>query len=73
MSQTTELEEPSAPRKVLRTVTPGSKPRPDMEMDAIGWGVFLGMVILLVPLLPFLVVLWAFTKALDYLASQRGE
>jgi len=73
MSDSTEMQEPSAPRKALRTVTPESKSRPDMEMDSIGWALFLGLVVLLVPLLPFLVVLWAFTKALDFLASQRGE
>jgi hypothetical protein len=73
MSEPAELEEPSAPRKVLRTVTPGSKPRPDMEMDSIGWALFLGLVVLLVPLLPFVAIVWGLSKALEFLARQRGE
>jgi hypothetical protein len=73
MSEPTELEDPSVPRKVLRTVTPGSKARPNAEMDSIGWAVFLGMVILLVPLLPFIAIVWGLSKALAFLARQRGE
>ncbi|WP_436908817.1 DUF7535 family protein [Halosimplex marinum] len=73
MSDATETREPSTPRKVLRTVTPGSKARPDTEMDSIGWAVFLGLVILLIPMLPFLAVVWALSKAIDFLARQRGE
>ncbi|ELZ29471.1 hypothetical protein C475_02443 [Halosimplex carlsbadense 2-9-1] len=73
MSESAEIEEPSAPRKVLRTVTPGSKTRPDMEMDSIGWALFLGLVVLLVPLLPFIAIVWGLSKALDFLARQRGE
>jgi hypothetical protein len=73
MSDSTETREPSAPRKVLRTVTPGSKPRPDAEMDSIGWAVFLGLVILLIPMLPFLAVVWVLSKAIDFLVRQRGE
>jgi len=73
MSEATERQEPSAPRKVLRTVTPGSKTRPDMEMDSIGWAIFLGLVVLLIPLLPFVAIVWGLSKLLDFLARQRGE
>lgn len=41
-------------------------------MNSIGWAIFLGMLILIVPLLPFLAVLWAVGKLLDVLAAQRG-
>ena len=34
-------------------------------MDVIGWGVFFGLVIILVPLLPFLVIGWLISKLLD--------
>lgn len=73
MSEPAEREEPSAPRKVLRTVTPGSRPRPDMEMDSIGWALFLGLVVLLVPLLPFVAIVWDLSKLLEFLSRQRGE
>lgn len=38
-------------------------------MDIVGWGTFLGLLILLVPLLPFMVILWALTKLLDRTAG----
>ncbi|QLH80900.1 DUF7535 family protein [Halosimplex pelagicum] len=72
MSESTEIQDPSVPRKALRTVTPGSKTRPDMEMDSIGWAVFLGLVVLLVPLLPFIAIVWGLSKVLEFLARQRG-
>ncbi|WP_123535791.1 DUF7535 family protein [Halosimplex salinum] len=75
MSDTTadESEDPGTATQLLRTVTPGTGYRPDVEMDSLGWALFLGLVILLVPLLPFLIVGWLFTKALDFLARQRGS
>lgn len=39
---------------VYRTLGKPFRARADAEMDAIGWTIFLGMVILLVPLLPFI-------------------
>lgn len=50
--------EESTVREAIRTVTPEYFGRPDREMDAIGWSIFLGMVILLVPLLPFIIIVW---------------
>jgi hypothetical protein len=72
MSDSNAIEEPRPVTKVLRTVTPGSRPRRDVEMDSIGWMLFLGMVILLVPLLPFFLIVWAIGKTLDFLQAQRG-
>jgi len=33
-------------------------------MDVVGWGYFLGLLVLLVPLLPFLVIVWAVSNIL---------
>ncbi len=42
----------------LRTVTPPSGTHPDAQMDAIGWLIFLGLLILLLPVLPILIIVW---------------
>lgn len=70
MSQT---DDPGAVKKALRTVTPGSKGHPDIEMDTIGWAIFLGIVILLVPLLPFLVIVWVLTKLFGFARNQTDS
>ncbi len=66
-------DDPSVPKKVLRTVTPARKDSRDTEMDVIGWGMFLGIVLLLVPLLPFIIIVWLLTKLFDGIARMRGE
>jgi len=65
--------EPGPARKVVRTVTPPYGGRPDAEMGSIGWMLFLGVVILFLPLLPILALGWLITKFLDFMARQRGE
>jgi hypothetical protein len=65
-------EELSAARQVLRTVTPGPRGHRDTGMDAVGWAVFLGLVVLLVPLLPVLALVWVLTKVLDWLDPPTG-
>jgi len=67
MSQS-QSDDPSALREAIRTVTPASGGRPNMEMDIIGWSLFLGLVVLLVPLLPFIVIVWLISKL-----AERGE
>ena len=52
-------------KTVYRTLGKPFRARADAEMDAIGWTIFLGMVILLVPLLPFIILVWLVTKGLD--------
>jgi len=52
-------------KTVYRTLGKPFRARADTEMDAIGWTIFLGMLILLVPLLPFLFLVWLITKVLD--------
>ncbi|MFC7212018.1 hypothetical protein ACFQL3_16210 [Natronoarchaeum sp. GCM10025321] len=66
-------DEPSVPEKVLRTVTPGVTGKRNIEMDALGWGILVGMLILLVPLLPFIIIVWLLTKVFDFVARARGE
>lgn len=68
-----EASEPGALTTAYRTVTPGFGGRSDTEMNVLGWSLFLGLMILLVPLLPFLVVGWAVSKAVEFVDPQRGE
>ncbi|WP_209309462.1 DUF7535 family protein [Haloarcula amylovorans] len=49
----------------LRTVTPLTGPHPDESMNLIGWGMFLGLLILLMPLLPFILIIWLISKVTD--------
>ena len=57
----------------LRTVTPLSGTRPNQGMDVIGWGIFLGLVILLLPLLPFLVLVWLISKVAEAVAPSNDR
>lgn len=63
---------PSLPRKVIRTVTPAPRGHPDAEMNAIGWSMFLGVLVLLVPLLPFLAIGFVIVKLIDFVAGRRN-
>jgi hypothetical protein len=66
-------DDPSLQEKALRTVTPSYLGREDREMDVIGWGLFLGILILLVPLLPFMIIVWGISKLIGWLTEQVGE
>jgi len=59
-------DDPGAVTKALRTVTPGAKGHQDISMDTIGWVIFLGLLVVLVPLLPFLVVGWVLIKLFGF-------
>ncbi|GAA0669788.1 hypothetical protein ACFQDG_18050 [Natronoarchaeum mannanilyticum] len=65
-----DAEDPSLPKKVLRTVTPGTRGHKDPGMDVIGWSMLVGMLVLLVPLLPFIVIVWLITKVLDRFSGE---
>jgi hypothetical protein len=52
----------STVRETIRTVTPEYVGRPNREMNTIGWGICLGMAILLIPLLPFMIIVWAIAR-----------
>lgn len=41
-------------------------------MDVIGWGHFLALLVLLMPLLPFLVIVWAVSKVLEWTDRRRS-
>jgi hypothetical protein len=69
-----EQDSPGALTRAYRTVSPGYEGHPDVEMSTIGWAIFLGLVVLLVPLLPFLVLVWVIGKVLDALrGTDEGE
>ncbi|NHN60917.1 hypothetical protein G9466_17785 [Halorussus sp. JP-T4] len=57
-------------KKVVRTVTPGYRGRPDAEMTTIGIAYGLGLLVLLVPLLPFIVIVWLVSKVTGYFARK---
>jgi hypothetical protein len=59
-------------RRAYRTVTPWYEGRDDVEMNTLGWALFLGLVIMLVPLLPFLLLVWLVTKVIDALTPDEG-
>ena len=61
---------PEPVKKAMRTVTPPFRGRPDAEMTVIGTAYFLGLVILLIPLLPFLVIVWLVSKAMGVFAKK---
>ena len=61
---------PEPVKKVVRSVTPSYRGRPDAEMTTIGIAYFLGLVILLIPLLPFVVVVWVISKITGYFARK---
>lgn len=53
---------PEPAKKVMRTVTPPFRGRADAEMTTIGIAYFLGLVILLIPFLPFVAIVWVISK-----------
>ena len=63
--------EPGLAKRAYRTVTPWYAGRDDVEMNTLGWALFLGLVIMLVPLLPFLILVWLVTKVIDVLTPQQ--
>lgn len=65
-------DQPGLLKRTYRTVSPGYGSRPDAEMDSVGWTIFLLMVVIFIPLLPFLLLVFLVTKVLDVLASRGG-
>ncbi|WP_435064525.1 DUF7535 family protein [Halobaculum sp. EA56] len=66
-------DDPGLVTKAYRTVTPGYTSHGDDEMNAIGWAVFLGMLVLLFPLLPFVVVVWGVSKVIEAVTGDTGS
>lgn len=67
----TDDEELSVPRKVLRTVTPYY--RGHESSDVGGWAMFLALLVLVVPLLPFIVLVWVISKGFEALSGRGDE
>ena len=59
-------------RDGLRTVTPSYLGRPDLEMDVVGWGMFLILLVIVLPLLPFFVLFWLVSKTIEFLRRQTA-
>ena len=47
---------------LIRTVTKPYRSRPDSEMSIMGMLLGLGLVMVMIPLIPFIVVLWVLSK-----------
>jgi|GEM_PF-275904 len=73
MSDSAQSDKLHPVERALRTVTPIPRGRRDTEMDAIGFALFLGLVLLFLPLLPWLVVGWVVVKLLELLRGPPGE
>ncbi len=50
---------------LLRTVTAPYRSRPDEEMNIIGTLYGLGLVMVMLPLLPFIVLIWLLSRLAD--------
>ncbi|WP_160134313.1 DUF7535 family protein [Halococcus salsus] len=48
----------------IRTVTPLSRPHGNTEMDVIGWGIFVLLFVVALPVIPLFVVYWLLDRAL---------
>lgn len=68
-----ESDDESTVKKVVRTVTPSFRGRPDQEMNVIGVTYFLLLLILLVPLLPFVLIIWLLTKVFGAVQRRRAS
>ena len=66
MSESNESNDSALPEP-LRTVTPPSTTHPNESMDVIGWAIFVGLVVVLTPLIPIVAVIWLLAKAQDAL------
>ena len=66
-SDDAETEEPTDPRSRLPTM--GG--RRNLEMDAIGWLIFAGILIVLIPLLPAILLAVLLSKLLGFTGRKR--
>ncbi|WP_224447952.1 DUF7535 family protein [Haloprofundus salilacus] len=66
-------DEPGLVTKTYRTVTPRYASHPDNEMNLIGITYALLLLILIVPLLPFMVVVWVLTRVFERIGRRDGS
>ncbi|WP_135664602.1 DUF7535 family protein [Halorhabdus rudnickae] len=64
---TADADEESDVRAALRTVTPLTTEGPNVQMNLFGYLVAAPLVLLLLPLLPFIVAGWVVSKGLGVL------
>jgi hypothetical protein len=62
---------PEPVKHAYRTVTPGVREQESVEMDVVGWLLFLGIAFLLLPLLPFVAIVWAAGKVSEAIAGRE--
>lgn len=70
-TDSTRADEPGPLREAIRTVTPPYLGRPDTEMNAVGWGYLAVLVVLLVPFLPFAVLIWGTVRLIELVDGEE--
>ncbi|WP_136717093.1 DUF7535 family protein [Halorientalis salina] len=60
------------PHQELQTVTRSYLGQPNMAMDVVGWVIFLLLLVVILPLLPFFVLFWLISKTFEFLRRQTG-
>lgn len=55
----------------IRTVTPLSSTHGNTEMDVIGWGIFIVLLVVALPVIPLFVLYWLLDRAFG--SSDRPE
>lgn len=68
-----DADEPARLRRTFETATPPYRGHGDTQMDAVGAAIALGIVVLLVPLLPFAIVVYLLLKLADLIGGRRGR
>ncbi|MFC7069791.1 DUF7535 family protein [Halobaculum lipolyticum] len=60
-------------RTAYRTVTPGYGSHSDDEMNAVGWAIGLGLLAILLPLLPFIAIVWGVSRVIEAITGSDDE
>jgi hypothetical protein len=60
-------------QSLLRTGRPLDGFRPNAEMNAIGWTILLGLLIILLPLLPFIAIVYLFSRLFSRADPRTGS
>ncbi|MFB6170010.1 MAG: hypothetical protein ABEJ06_02580 [Haloarculaceae archaeon] len=71
MSAEADQQSPAVLRRPIRTVKRSVGFHPDAEMNAIGIAIGFILLVLLLPLAPFILALWVISRGLDSLRPGR--
>ena len=76
MGATAEADDSEAPEDEAASSDPrGTRPtihgRPDFEMNVIGWGIFIILIVLMIPMLPGLILAITVAKLLGFGGDRR--